>query len=336
MGHTPDRDSAQARIPRERRITRKRILKDIPPLRFGEGRECSLPACIAVATGREYEWIMGTSAAAFTTTIDPAGWDPLRAAPLDDETLKRGADGAGVRADHITPPYDDEMRELIVDRIVESLEAKLPPLARGLLGPSEYGLIVGCDDETPTFYARTYFDKSEQPTKLDWSAFKDEEAGSLVFLDRADAPDRARLARRAVDGALEAADTSDAALALWIAALRDETRWTDRRHAGTAAFADHTMRTILADKRRAGAAFLRNVRALFTGAPGADLLRAAESYGYVVAATEKIGVGPFDASVAMRFLDAGHRKAWAKQLDVIAGHERDAHAALASARAAMK
>jgi hypothetical protein len=38
----------------------------------------------------------------------------------------------------------------------------------------------------------------------------------------------------------------------------------------------------------------------------------------------------------MRFLDVGHRRAWAKQLEAIIGHEADAHAALAGARAAMR
>src|SRR6266542_4134758 len=90
---------------------RKRILKDVPPLRFGEGRECTLPACVAVATGQEYDWVLGASGAAFTTTID--------------------------------------MKDLVIDRILESLESKVPPLARGLVGPAEYGLLIGCDDDGP-------------------------------------------------------------------------------------------------------------------------------------------------------------------------------------------
>ena len=313
---------------------RKRILKDIPALRFGEGRDCTLPACVAIATGQEYDWVMGASGAAFTTTIDLDAWDPLAAAPLDDETLARAARATGTRPDAITPPYDAELRDLVIDRILEALESKVPPLARGLVGPAEYGLVVGCDDEGPTFYARTYFDKKEQPTKLDWNAI--EAAAELVFLDRGGSPDRAATARDAVDGALAAAEASDQAIQTWIAALRDDARWTDTRHAGAAAFGDHTMRTLLADKRRAAASFLRTTRALFPGSPGADLLRAAESYGYVADAAKKVGIGPFDGSVAMRFLDAGHRRSWAKQLEAALGHERDAHDALRASRAGMR
>lgn len=277
---------------------------------------------------------MGASGAAFTAAIDVDAWDPIAAAPLDDATLEGAARGSGMRADPVAPPFDDEMKALVVDRMLEALEAKVPPLARGLVGPSEYGLVVGCDEETPTFYARTYFDKTEQPTKLDWSAFAKD--GRVVFLDPAGAPDRAAIARAAVEGAVAAAEASDRALATWIAALRDDARWTDTRHAGAAAFGDHAMRTLLADKRTAAASFLRTTRALFAGSPGADLLRAAESYGYVADAAKKVGIGPFGASVATRFLDAGHRRSWAKQLEAALGHERDAHEALRAARAGMR
>ncbi|TME71363.1 MAG: hypothetical protein E6I48_13900 [Chloroflexi bacterium] len=277
---------------------------------------------------------MGASGAAFTAAIDVDAWDPIAAAPLDDATLQGAARGSGMRADPVAPPFDDEMKALVVDRMLEALEAKVPPLARGLVGPSEYGLVVGCDEETPTFYARTYFDKTEQPTKLDWSAFAKD--GRVVFLDPAGAPDRAAIARAAVEGAVAAAEASDRALATWIAALRDDARWTDTRHAGAAAFGDHAMRTLLADKRTAAASFLRTTRALFAGSPGADLLRAAESYGYVADAAKKVGIGPFGASVATRFLDAGHRRSWAKQLEAALGHERDAHEALRAARAGMR
>jgi hypothetical protein len=277
---------------------------------------------------------MGASGAAFTTAIDVDAWDPLAAAPLDEATLARAARGTGMRADPVASPFDDDMKALVLDRVLEALEAKVPPLARGLVGPSEYGLVVGCDEEGPTFFARTYFDKTEQATKLNWSAF--EKDGLIVFLDRAASPDRAAIARDAVDGATASAETSDRAFETWIAALRDDTRWTDTRHAGAAAFGDHAMRTLLADKRRAAASFLRTTRALFPGSPGADLLRAAESYGYVADAAKKVGIAPFDASVAMRFLDAGHRRSWAKQLEAALGHERDAHGALAAARAGMR
>ena len=317
-------------------MARSRVLKDIPALRFGEGRDCTLPACLALASGAEYDWVMGASGAAFASTIDAATWDPLAAAPLDDATLSRGARAVALRPDVVGPPFDDEMRALVLDRVAEAIDAKLPPLVRGIAGPPEYGLIVGYDEEGPSFLARTYFDKADRPTKVDWSAFADAEHGLVAFLDRGAAPDRPAFAREAVKNTLATAEDTERALGTWLDGLRDDARWTDTRHAGTAAFADHAMRTLHADKRRAAARFLRNARALFANAPGADLLRAAESYGYSADAAEKIGVGPFDGSVAMRFLDVGHRRAWAKQLEAIITHEREAHAALASALGAMR
>ena len=317
-------------------MARSRLLKDIPPLRFGQGRECTLLACVAAATGADYDWVMGVSGAAFATTIDAATWDPLAAAPLDDGTLSRAALAAGRKPDVVGPPFDDEMKALVLDRVAESIDAKTPALVRGIAGPPEYGLVVGYDDEGPTFYTRTFFDKTDKPAKVDWSAFSDATHGMLAFLDPASPRERADLAHEAVREAHRTAPETERALGSWLAGVRDDARWADTKHAGSGAFADHVMRTLHVDKRRAAARFLRSARSLFANAPGADLLRAAESYGYSADVAEKIGAGPFDPSVAMRFLDAGHRRAWAKGLETIMGHEREAHAALMSAEGAMR
>jgi hypothetical protein len=317
-------------------MARSRVLKEIPPLRFGEGRDCTLPACLAIAGGAEYDWVMGVSGAAFTATIDATTWDPLAAAPLDTATLSDGAQAIGMKPDVVGPPFDDEMRALVLDRVAESIEAKIPPLVKGIAGPPEYGLIVGYDEVGPTFLARTYFDKTDKPAKIDWSAFADAEHGLVAFLDKDATPDRGQLARSAVTQAVTMEQLSADALRTWLDGLRDDARWSDTKHAGAAAFGDHAMRSLLADKRRAAAKFLRGARSIFAASPGADLLRAAESYGFVADACAKIGTGPFDGSVALRFLDVGHRRAWAKQLEAIIGHEREAHAALASARETMR
>ncbi|MDE3113168.1 MAG: hypothetical protein KGN00_11875 [Chloroflexota bacterium] len=303
-----------------------------PPLRPGEGRECSLPACVALASGASYDDVMGASGAAFTTSIDAEGWDPGAASPLDEETLARAARAAGVRIDPLSPPFDDEMRALVLDRIREEIEAKLPPLVRGAVGPAEYGLIVGIDDRGPTFFARTYFDAHDDPTPLGWDAFAGPGHGDLVFLDRATPPGRETLARDGVARAIAEADASDGALRAWLAALRDETRWTDPKHGGTAAFADHAMRTILADKRRAAARFLRSVRGSVAPRAGAELLRAAEGYDKVAAAAEKVGTGPFEPAVALRFVEGGLRRAWANALEGILAREAEAHEALRAGR----
>jgi hypothetical protein len=96
------------------------------------------------------------------------------------------------------------------------------------------------------------------------------------------------------------------------------------------------MRAVLVDKRRAAARFLRGARGLFANAPGGDLLRAAESYGYAADAAAKGGTGEFDGGVATRFIDPGHRRAWAKNLDAVREHDREARAAMESARGAMR
>jgi hypothetical protein len=279
---------------------------------------------------------MGSSGAAFTTTIDESGWDPLAATPRDAATLGRAARAAGVRLDPEPPPYDEEMRALILDRAKEAIDGHLPPLVFGLGGAPEYGLIVGYDEEGPTFFARTFFDKGDDPRRAGWSEFESEERGGLIFLDKSSPPDRPSTLREGVDAALSAGDASDQALSTWSTALRDDARWSDAKHAGSAAFADHAMRLVLVDKRRAAARFLRTARGLLPNTPGADLLRAAESYGYAADAAAKGGVGEFDGSVAMRFIDPGHRRAWAKNLDIVRENDREAREALASARGGMR
>lgn len=306
---------------------------DIPPLRSGQGQECSLLACLAIATRSGYDDLMGASGAAFTTTIDRDGWDPLAASPLDGATLERAARAVGVRPDTVMPPFDEDMRALVLDRIAESLDAALPPLARGLVGPPEYGLIVGVDDRGPVLLARTYFDAQDEPTRVGWEAFSGPGRGEVVFLDRASPADRAATARAGIAYGVAAADASDDALRAWLAALRDESRWSDPKHGGTAAFADHAMRTILADKRRAAARYLRSVRDILPARGGAEALRAAEAYGKVVAAAEKVGASAFDPAVALRFVEGGQRRAWANALEGVLAHEAEAHDALRAALA---
>jgi hypothetical protein len=274
---------------------------------------------------------MGASGAAFTTTIDAASWDPLAAAPLDAATLERAARAAGVRVDRVTPPFDDEMRELVLARIVETVDASLPPLIRGAVGPAEFGVIVGYDDAGPTFLVRTYFDRGPEPSRIGWDAFTGEGRGEPYFLDRATAPERAALARSAIAAATASASASDDAVRMWLAGLRDDDRWKDAKHAGQGAFADHAMRTILHDKRRSAARFLRSVRDVLPTRAGAELLRAAEAYGHVADAAERIGVGAFDPAIAMRFVEGGHRRAWANALEGALAHEGEAHDALGAA-----
>lgn len=333
MGDAAGGDNLEERVRRDDGLTK--LLRDIAPLRFGAGQECSFPAALAAATRTDYDWLMGCSGAAFDTSIDLEGFDPLAATPRDPGTLALAARAAGVRLDDVAPPYDDELRELVGARIREAIDDKLPPLIRGAIGPPEYGVIVGYTDDD-RFLVRTFFDRDAKPGEIGWPDLMDAEHGAPVFLDRIVPPDRAAVAIAGLDAALARADASDAAIAGWAAALRDDARWTDAKHAGTAAFADHSMRTILADKRRAAARFLRGLRSVLATLPGADLLRAAESYGYVVEALDKTGVGTFEASVAMRFLDVGQRRGLANMLDGVLRNEGEAHDALRATRASIR
>lgn len=325
------------RDPRAGVLTRRTA--DVGPLVFGAGRECTFPGSLAAATKSDYDWLMGCSGAAFATGIDPVGWDPLAASPRDPSTRARAAAAAGVRLDELVPPYDDELRELVMLRIREAVDDGLPPLVRGAVGPPEYGVIVAYvprPEGGDRLRVRTYFDKGDAPSEIDGTAFVDTDHGTPIFLDRAPAVDRGVLAAGGLDAATLGAAESDEAMRTWISELRDDSRWADARHTATAAFADHAMRQLLADKRRAAARFLRGLRSTFATLPGSDLLRAAESYGYVADAADKFGIGPFNAATAMRFGDGGQRRAWANLLEGALEHERSAHEAIRSARASIR
>src|SRR2546428_6336768 len=165
-------------------MARSRVLKDIPPLHFGEGRDCTLPACLALATGGEYDWVMGVSGAAFSATSDAATWDPLAAAPLDDATLSRAAQAVGAKPDVVGPPFDDEMKALVLDRAAEAAAAKLPPLVKGIAGPPEYGLIVGQDGDGPTLLALAVFHHPDKPCEIASAGLADHPPGLRSRLKR--------------------------------------------------------------------------------------------------------------------------------------------------------
>ncbi len=277
---------------------------------------------------------MGTCGAAFVTGIDADHWDPLAATPRDPPTQVRAAAAAGVRLDHVAPPFDDELRELVAERVFEAIGDKLPPIVEGPEGPPEYGLLVGYDTDARTFLARPFLAAEGKPASVARDALL-AAPGGIFFLDRGTAPGRAALARDGIRAALAAADASDWAARTWMDALRDDARWTDPKHAGSAAFADHAMRRIFVDKRRTAALFLRSARSIFMSTPGVDLLRAAESYGLAADAVAKTGTGDFDATVALRFLDRGQRRGLANALEAAVGHEREGRDALAAAEKAI-
>src|SRR5258708_31497510 len=172
--------SSSRSCPSEGRDRLTKLLKDIPPLRFGAGHECTFPAALALATNTEDDWLMGAPGAAFTTTIDLAGFDPLAATPRDAATLALAARAANVKLDDVPPPYDEDLRALVGSRIREAIDEKLPPLIRGAIGPPEYGLIVGYTDDD-RYLVRTFFDKDEKPSRIGWPDFIDPEHGGPIF-----------------------------------------------------------------------------------------------------------------------------------------------------------
>ena len=253
----------------------------------------------------------------------------------------RAAAAVALRADVVEPPFDEELRELVWERIVESVDAGLPPLARGLLQLPEFGVISGYDVKDRVLFARTYADHGDDPSRMHFAdAFGGERPATVVFLERGARVDEATLARDAVRRGVDVAASAtrevdgtklfqgEAAFRAWIDGLREE---VPAREIAQRAFVDHARRVLLHAARRAAARFLRRVRRHFPERIGADLVRAAESYSYVADECEKVGVRPFDASVVARFVDPGQRRGWQHALERAGERDSEAAGALAVA-----
>ncbi len=317
----------------------------MPRLVWGEGKDTSLAAALeasarAAGDTREdlYDAVMAGSGIAFQLRIDDR-WDPSSVTPYAAGVVERAARAAGLRADVVDPPFDDELRELVRDRLVESVDAGLPPLARGLRGLAEFGVITGYESEGRVLFARTYADHGDEPSRV---SFQDTADTPFVFLERGAAQDEKGVAREAIQRAVEVSTAAtheadgmrlyagEAAFAEWIEALRAD---VPPREAAQRAFVDHARRVFLHDARRAAARFLRRVRRHFPDRVGAELIRAAEGYGYVADECEKSGARPFEASVVARFLDPSLRRGWAHALERALAREREAASALGGAAA---
>ncbi len=306
----------------------RKLLPRVPRLAWGEGRDTTLAGALAASLRGEdvYDAIMAGSGVAFDLRVDDR-WDPGTVSPHGADVVARAARVAGLRADVVEPPLDDELRELVWERLAESLEADLAPLARGLGGLPEFGVISGYDSDGRVLFARTYADRGDQPGRI---SYTDTATATFVFLDRAERPKDAEVARDAVRRGAESGASTPPAFETWAAALLAD---VPPREAAQRAFVDHARRVFLHDARRAAARYLRAVRRYFPDRAGAELIRAAEAYAYVADEAEKHGVRPFDAGIVSRFLDAGSRRGWSHALERAVTREREAASALSSASA---
>lgn len=319
-----------------RLIARRKHLRTVPELRWGKGKDTTLCGALeaalrAAGEAREdlYDWLMGCSGAAFLARFEPGRWDPAVASPHQREVIERAARAGGVRPDRLEPPFDDELADLVWERIVEAVDASLPPLVRGLGRSAEFGLITGYDDDGQVLFARTYFEAEGESPRSTFDAFRGEHAPTVVFLDRAERPDDRALARDALRNAVEVSAPNETALAAWARALPED---PPAREAAARAFADWWMRTALADARRAASRFLRHIRTLLPERAGIEVLGAAERYGYVAGAVE---TGSFEAAVVTRFLDLSARRGLAHAVERALEHEREALGSLRRAVAAL-
>lgn len=113
-----------------------------------------------------YTYIMGTSGAAFRLSWGP-GWRPdntlLRYVSLDaNEPERRALEATGYGYEFIREEEDRDNEAYFRARIIESIQAGLPVLAYGVVGPPEACIVTGYDEDSDVLTGWSYFQDSPE------------------------------------------------------------------------------------------------------------------------------------------------------------------------------
>lgn len=137
------------------------FIADIPKLKWGHWADCSYGACVTQAlrsAGKDvtYEEVMGKSGMCFRLTMhencDPSL--PMAQNAFGFERLISQSFGRSL------PSYPAEkMRQ----KIVESIDQKIPVLCCGQRAEPEWGLITGYESDGEVLFGRTFFDEDGVP-----------------------------------------------------------------------------------------------------------------------------------------------------------------------------
>jgi hypothetical protein len=220
------------------------VLEGVPAVGYhehdGKVELCPFPACLKTCLeymGEQvaYEYIMGTSGAAFRLLWNPEEWDggnvdTLVMSEYPLEPHRRAFEAVGYtyeflanrdysQAPAITKLFGTfEGRELFLDRIVASIcDKNRPVLAFGVIGPPECCIITGYDEGGEILIGRNFFqdmpefnpdgekEASGYFRKRDWYQ---NTLGLILIGDGVDRPPKRDIYREALRWALEIGYTS--------------------------------------------------------------------------------------------------------------------------------
>ena len=277
-------------------FTRKleKILEGIENIEWQKGSNCFSGAVVACMKYlREpitYDFVAGVSGAAFHAQW---AWAEDNCAPmvtLGETLIRRTFRALGYEYTYIerfANAADTATEIAWRERIIKSINAGLPVLAFGVVGPPECCVIAGYAEQGDVLLGRSYFYKDSQGyfRQAEWY----ENCFGLIEIGRKIAvPPRAQIIREALEWAVELANTPEmnnratglAAFDVWAAALeRDDDFPADDMDTLTLRCMASTNDGFcyLADMRRAAAGFLRSI-AGECGAAAEKLSAAASCY----------------------------------------------------------
>ena len=289
----------------------KVYIKGVDRLQWNKGLDCTFMGALTalaryLGDDVTYDYLMGVSGMAFRVQKWEQGWCPSAACVGPGyETHAKAFDALGYQMGFrgwYGDKTDTDKIAAMREPIMKSIDQGYPILFEDM----DNGLIVGYSDDGNKLLCRSYFDKDDQYTQAahwPWSIF---------FLEKKDKPiERKTAVNDSLRIALEEADTEKfngyysgwAAYDNWIAALRDEAKFTDKKHTEGSAQPNRFMYAVLADGRAAAARFLRSVQNDLGDESKPHILKAAALYQQIA---KKLDVG--------RKHLPGEGKTWTKEM----------------------
>ncbi|MDQ7780860.1 MAG: hypothetical protein RDV41_14280 [Planctomycetota bacterium] len=253
---------------------------NVQKLSFGQGKDFSeigVVEAFAAYAGekRDYAYLMGVSGGAFRIAWfagpaqpgAPVVWCPSSCA-ISPECVQGNALAA---IGYTLTPMENKPLDDTWTAIVESMQTCTPIVSHGLVGAPEFCLIVGFEEEGKArrLLVRSYFDKGEEYSKIDFKEFKTvwDSSNYLGLIEKLESrPKEEDLVVQSLKRAVaffDAGKTQEmwvcgsAAYAAWADALKSPVAEKD---AGNAAWVNAWQTHILIDARKAAAAYLTSLK----------------------------------------------------------------------------
>jgi len=269
----------------------KKVLENVPPLRWGENTQCTFFGALDVALRflgepTDYVDLMGFSAAAFRLRFHHPEWCASSTdAAVDERYPKAALEAVGYEGEFaMWLSSKQDATQGMLKMIKMEIDEDRPVLALGLLGSPDWGVVTGYENNK--ILCRTYYDKGGE-----YSISKETPLLLFKIKKKGEKPERLERISNSLKFAVEMAYTDEvdgyanglAAYDVWIRDLEREEIFTKMRR-GT--FVEHWLINgwvydNLYDARVAASKYLRRASKEFTGKSQQLVENAAEKFGKI-------------------------------------------------------